>query len=277
MDMKAYEILVNQVIEKLEQWVVPWKQSWIWGIPCNYVTNKSYRWFNRLILSMNEFSDNRYLTFKQIVKLWWKIKKWSKSTRVYYYQLKEKDVDDETINIPITKYYNVFNIEQTTWIKYQTRIVDIDSDLTKTKSIVDNYIDKPIIQNWIMASYDVTNDIITIPLIEKFKSSKAYFSTLFHELIHSTWSKARLNRIWLSWIEYYWTDNYSKEELVAEMGAMFLCMEGWILNDTKEESISYINWWLNYIKWNKKHLINASILAEKAVDYILWYHIAKQN
>ena len=79
--MKAYEILVDQIIEKLEQWIIPWNKPWVWWVPSNYISNKSYRWFNKLVLSINDFEDNRYLTAKQIKELWASIKKWNKWIR----------------------------------------------------------------------------------------------------------------------------------------------------------------------------------------------------
>jgi len=274
--MKANEILVNQIIDKLEQWFIPWKQPWVNTIACNYVSNKPYRGFNKLVLSFNEFEDNRYLTIKQIKKLWWWVKKWSKWTKIYFFKYnKESNEDNEKevlYSFPIIRYYNVFNIEQTYWINRQTNIVtDTRTSLFKAQNIITNYKDKPVIKNWSNASYNLIDDVITIPSLNKFKSNEEYFSTLFHELIHSTWNKKRLARFWVNNFEYFWSENYSKEELIAELWSMFLCMEAWIINHTENNSKNYIAWWLNYIKWNKNHLILASNFADRATDYILWY------
>ena len=275
--MKAYEILVDQIIEKLENWIVPWKQPWVWWIPCNYISKKSYRWFNKLVLLMNEFSDNRYLTIKQINSLWWTLKKWSRGTKIFYFKMNDsKDTDDSSndkvLSYPMIRYYTVFNIEQTQWIKIEVNesIKDHNTKLFNAQRIVGNYKNKPIVKNGINASYNLANDVITIPSLYKFNSNEEYFATLYHEFVHSTWNEKRLARFWLKEFEHYWSSNYSKEELVAELGSMFLCLEAWIINKTIDNSRSYITWWLNYIKWNKKELITASIQAEKATDYILW-------
>ena len=268
--MKIYDILVNQVIEKLEQGVIPWKKCWIGGIPCNYITNKNYRWFNRLVLSLNDFSDNRYLTAKQIKKLWWNIIKWSKWTKIYFFKLYKSD-DDSNLkeSYPMIRYYSVFNIEQTEWIEVTpVELAEVSTDLFKAQDIITWYKDKPIIKLWVIPSYNMQSDIITIPSLTKFTSNEEYFATLFHELVHSTGSDFRLNRFWLKQIQPYWSNTYSREELVAELGSMFLCMKAWIINQTWENSKNYIAWWLKYIKWNKKDLITASTQAEKAVDYI---------
>ena len=271
--MKIYDILVNQVIEKLEQWVIPWKQWWIGWIPCNYISKKAYRWFNKLVLSLNDFADNRYLTPKQVKNLWWNIIKWSKWTKIYFFKLNKSD---ETINdsslkesYPMIRYYSVFNIEQTEWIEVlPVEVADTSTELFKAQNIVTWYKNKPVIKLWANASYNLLSDTITMPSLIKFKSNEEYFATLFHELIHSTWLDSRLNRFWLKQIQPYWSDTYSKEELVAELGSMFLCMKAWIINQTWENSKNYIAWWLKYIKWNKKDLIIASTQAEKAVNYI---------
>lgn len=281
MSMKAYEILVDQIVSKLEQWLIPWKKSWVWWIPFNYVSNKSYRWFNKLVLSLNEFEDNRYITMKQVKNLWWSIREWSKWTKIYFFKINESkenniDSNNTTYKFPMIRYYTVFNIEQTQWIDIEINksISNDNSNLYKAQEIVSNYIDKPIIKHGLNASYNLLDDIATIPSLPKFKSNEEYFSTLFHELVHSTWNENRLSRFWLKEVEYFGSERYSKEELVAELGSMFLCMEAWIQNNTKENSINYIAWWLKYIKWNKKDLITASIQAEKAVDYIRWTNIS---
>ena len=273
--MKAYEILVDQIIEKLEQWIIPWNKPWVWWVPSNYISNKSYRWFNKLVLSLNDFNDNRYLTAKQIKELWASIKKWSKWTKIYYFKINQLDETEsnskkEVYNIPMIRYYTVFNVEQTEWInlKVNDTINKDSTKLYKAQEIVTNYKDKPLIKNWLNASYNLLDDIITIPSLYKFKNNEEYFSTLFHELVHSTWSQNRLSRFWLKEFEYYWSDNYSKEELVAELGSMFLCMEAWIQNTTLDNSKNYIAWRLKYIKWNKKDLIYASMQADKAISYI---------
>ena len=224
------------------------------------------------MLSFNDFKDNRYLTIKQVKDLWGYIKKWSKWTKIFYFQINEKEDKEEwLLKFPIIRYYTVFNVEQTSWIKLKINKTSKNesSKLYKAQQIILNYKDKPNIQIWNKASYNLISDIITMPSLQNFKSNAWYFSTLFHEFIHSTWNQKRLSRLWINKIEWYWSETYSKEELVAELWAMFLSMEAWIIDRTLENSKNYIAWWLNYIKWNKKDVIIASIQAEKAVNYIL--------
>lgn len=137
------------------------------------------------------------------------------------------------------------------------------------KNILNIYKDKPNITIWANPCYIPITDTIEIPSLDKFKTTDDYYSTLFHELIHSTWSVKRLNRFWDKVLSY-WNNEYSFEELVAEIWAMFLSQEVWIIQKTQDNSISYIKWWLEYLNKNKKDIIYASIKAQKSLDYILW-------
>lgn len=268
--MKIYDILVDQIISKMENWYGPWQKPWKQEPACNYITGTQYRWFNKLLLMLNDFSDNRYLTMKQVKELWWSVKKWSKWNRILYFANAKKENWDDTVNFfPFIKYYVVFNVEQTTGIHVQERFVLDNSDnFIQAQNLINNFKDKPKIIYGANACYDMNNDTIMIPPLEKFNSSEAYYSTLFHELIHSTWSPKRLWRFHNTWLNYFGSDTYSKEELIAELGAMFLCMKWWISYETKESSETYIAGWLKYIKWNKKDLIQACMKADRAIEYM---------
>lgn len=275
---KVYEIIVDQIIEKLEQWTIPWKKSWQWGVPINYSSNREYKWINRLILSMNDFKTNYYLTYKQVKILWWNIKSWSKATKIIYWDIidnKEELVssDHKENNKQIfTKYYNVFNIEQTDILPSEniTEQVEQDIDYNKSKSILSNYKDKPKIVKWTNPCYIPNSDTIQIPNIELFTTKDEFYSTLFHEMIHSTGNKTRLAREWIISKNNFWSNNYSTEELIAEIWSMFLSNYAWIENTVIDNQISYIQGWLTYLRGNKLEIIKASNQAEKAVAYIIW-------
>jgi antirestriction protein ArdC len=267
--MKAYEILVEQVLEKLREWVIPWKQSWIVDPPKNFVSDTAYRGFNRLVLSLSGFPDPRFLTMKQVRKLWGKIRKWSKGVKIFFFTERE-DEDGEKL-YPVMRYYVVFNITQTSGISYVPYSKDISRTLQcKAQEIVTNYHDKPVIYTGPQASYNLLKDTITMPSLYKFKKYEDFFATLFHEFIHSTGNVKRLWRLWMQQVEHYGSESYSREELVAELGSMFLCHEAGITPQTFENSVAYIQWWLSYLENNPKELITASSFAQKASDYILW-------
>jgi antirestriction protein ArdC len=271
MKMKPYEIIINQILEKINKWIIPWNKTWLWWIPINYENNKEYRWLNKLILLFDDYEDKRYLTAKQVNDLWWYIKKWEKATKIIFYKY-NSDKENEKVEyfFPIIRYYNIFNIEQIAWINFNinTNIkIENETRYNRAKQIIEWYIDKPNIINWNNPCYIPSRDIIKIPSKDNFNTLDDYYSTLFHELIHSTWSVSRLNRF-KNKVSYYWNKDYSFEELVAEIWAMFLSQDTWILRNTENNSISYISWWVKYLGENQKNIIRASVYAQKAVDYI---------
>src|SRR5690606_28213492 len=115
-------------------------------------------------------------------------------------------------------------------------------------------------------------DKVNMPLRGSFKSPEEYFSTLFHELAHSTGHQSRLNRRGIGEQSWYGSESYSKEELVAELAASFLCAEAGIENRTFENSVGYLHGWLQQLKGNSKLLIEAAAQATKACDLILGRH-----
>lgn len=271
---KTYEIIVDQIIEKLEEWVIPWKKSWKGWVPVNYSSNREYSWINRLILSMNDFKINYYLTYNQIKSLKWNIKKWSKSIKIIYWDIIdnkewqwESDIDNKQV---FTKYYNVFNIEQTDIIPTENLVEQIEEpNNLLAESIISNYRDIPNIEYGTHPCYIPSKDTVIIPNKESFISGDEFYSTLFHELIHSTWNKNRLSREWITENNNYWSNKYSREELVAEIGSMFLSNYSWVDNRVVDNQVAYIQGWLSYLKGNKLDIVKASKDAEKAVAYII--------
>ena len=118
------------------------------------------------------------------------------------------------------------------------------------------------------ASYNPLTDIISMPRFDSFVTAEEFYSTLYHEAIHSTGSEKRLNRLNNN-ISSFGNEEYSKEELVAEMGAAFLCGFAGIENSTINNSAAYVQGWLKSLKDDKKLVIMAAAQAQKAADYIL--------
>ena len=111
-------------------------------------------------------------------------------------------------------------------------------------------------------------DVVRMPAKDTFKSSESLYSVLFHELAHSTGHETRLNRLAVGKATVFGSEEYSKEELVAEMGAAFLCGHCGILNGTETNSAAYLQSWLNALKADPSMLVKAGSQAQKAFDYI---------
>jgi len=115
------------------------------------------------------------------------------------------------------------------------------------------------------AYYNPTKDFIRVPAFEDFKTEHDYYDVLFHETVHSTGHKSRLNRIETT---TYGTDPYAKEELVAEIGSAYLCAMFGVFQETAKNQTAYIQNWTAKIKQDKYMLVSAFNKAEKAVELI---------
>jgi antirestriction protein ArdC len=119
------------------------------------------------------------------------------------------------------------------------------------------------------AFYDIETDHINMPRKKSFSSSESYYSTLFHELVHSTGHEKRLNRPSITEMAEFGSEVYSIEELVAELGAAYLCSSAGILTGQIKDSAAYIQGWLAKLKNDKRFIVRASGYSQRAVDYIL--------
>lgn len=127
------------------------------------------------------------------------------------------------------------------------------------------------------AFYNPKNDSITLPNIERFNSDEAYYKTLFHELAHSTGHMKRLDRKELVAYDGFGKENYSKEELTAELTAAYLCAVCGIEEPVINSSAAYIQGWLKALKNDKRLILKAATQAQAAADYILNISAHKVN
>lgn len=273
MSKKVYEMITNQIIEKLENGTVPWKKPFKNGIARNWKTQKEYRGINTMLLDGGE-----YATFKQISDAGGKVKKGSKSHIVVFWKLSkfinkdEKTGEEEEKKVPLIRYYRVFKVgEQTEGIELKQENIEFNHDpIEEAEKILNGYMDCPDYTFESGRAYYTPNfDVVNVPPIKDFENVNKYYSTYFHEIVHSTGHKDRLNRKGIIDFNGFGSERYSKEELVAELGASMLCGVAGIENETIDNSASYINSWLNALKKDDKLIIHASQQAQKASDYIL--------
>lgn len=270
----VYRMVTNLIIKKLEEGVVPWKKPWKnAGLPQNLITRRPYTGINTWLLASMEFSQNYFLTFNQVEAIGATVKKGSKSTPIVFWK-QEESIDENTeepVKKSVLRYYNVFNIEQCEDIP-PGRIPEPVTTFEPIKScerILQEMPKKPeIVHNGSAACYNPELDLITMPPKKLFNEMVAYYGVLFHELVHSTGHASRLNRKEVAEPIIFASDGYSKEELVAEMGACYLKSLAGIEGNI-ENSAAYIEHWLQELKNNKKLIIFAAAKAQRAVDYIL--------
>lgn len=285
----VYDIVNERLLEGVEQGHIPWRQKWLSQRPINADTRKGYRGINVALLGIskmkNGFELNAWLTYRQAKKLGGNIKKGSKSSMVVFYkpyEVKPDGWEDYDLNeipesekeyIPLLRYYNVFNVEQTEGIDLEQFKVDykpVDT-IAECEKIMAAYKDCPEIRkSGDEAYYHRKEDYINMPATT-FESAEHYYAVLFHEAIHSTGAEKRLSRKGVTRKDMDRTlqEEYSFEELIAETGASYLCsMAGIDIEDVTTNNKAYIQSWLKVLQNNKKWLVQAFSRAEKAVEYI---------
>lgn len=271
-----YNLITQRIIDQMEQGTVPWKKSWSVKIswPRNLITNRPYRGINVFLLLAMSYESPFWLTFRQASELGGHIKKGEKACPVVFW--KPIDVEDEDgkdeqkRRVPLLRVYHVFNQSQCEGLKNVPPLSDQVGMLVKPVEIVERMPQRPVIkQGMTKAFYSPADDFVGIPYPDKFTSEEEYHGVLFHELVHSTGHKTRLNRSSLSESRGFGSDPYCREELVAEMGAAFLCAQAGIEERTVENSASYLKSWLGRLKGDKKLIVYAAAQAQAAVDFIL--------
>lgn len=271
MSKKIYETITNKIIEKLEQGTIPWRKPFQDGngTPVNWVTQKPYRGINTFLLDSGE-----YATYKQIKDKGGTVKKGEKGQQVVFWKL--MDIEDketqEDKKIPLLRTYTVFKVgEQTKGIEPKRKMVEHQhQSIEQAEEIYKNYMNGPDFTfKSEGAYYKPTLDVVNVPPMKDFEDVNEYYSTLFHEMIHSTGHKTRLDRPGVVSFNGFGTEQYSKEELVAELGASMLCGVAQIDNTILDNSASYIKSWLKALKDDQTLIISASQLAQKASDHIL--------
>lgn len=277
----VFTIVSNRIIEQLEKGTVPWRQPWkSAGPPRNLITQRPYRGLNILLLATLGFTNNIFLTLKQINDLGGKVKKGEHACPVVFWSQKEepgKEGGEKEVK-RILRYYAVFNIEQCVGIPEDNipeyRLNDNDP-ITACEEMLVAMPLKPKIQHKLQrAFYHSYSDTINMPKMKTFVDSESYYTVLFHELIHSTGHEDRLKRIAIMNPEEFASESYSEEELVAQIGACFLASHTGCSMKHFENDVAYIDGWLKKLKADKRFILFASSKAQKAVDYILNQPIA---
>lgn len=278
MKKSVYEIITERIIEQLENGVIPWQKPWsgTHSGAYNRVSNKPYSLLNQMILK----HDGEYATFKQWSDLGGKIRKGEKSEVVTFWKIQpieEENEDGEKVirQIPILKYFNVFHISQVDGVEPKEKLeINEHEPIEQAEKIKTDYMNREHLKIFEKVTNDAfylpIQDYIQVPCKEQYQDIEEFYSTLFHEMIHSTGHKSRLNRPDMQGIVRHGSEQYSKEELTAELGsAMIINILGIETEKSFKNSSGYIQDWLQVLKNDNKFIVSASSRAEKAVKYIL--------
>jgi len=265
------QIVTDQILEAMEKGVVPWQRPWKVSLPMNMVSKRQYHGINLLLLALSEHSNPYWLTFNQVEALGGMVKPGSKASRIVYWRILEHlSPDGEITEIPLLRYYCVFNLEQTSIS--EDKIPKLGQEefnpIDACEEVIKGMPSKPSLIGAQEAFYNRKEDVIGMPTKESFISPEEYYSTLFHELVHSTGHPKRLNRD-NKYPELGYKEAYSNEELIAEIGSSILCAYTGISPRTIENQSAYIEYWYKKLRGNKWLIMGASAIAQKAADYIM--------
>ncbi len=280
MAKSVYEMVTERIINQLEKGIVPWRKPWtgIKGGAYNRISKKSYSLLNQMLLK----HEGEYATYNQWESLGGHVRKGEKSEIVVFWKIQpieetKEDGTKETKQVPILRYFNVFHISQVEGVEPLTKD-DLKSiePIEKAENVLHDYWSREGIEvkhiGGDEAYYSPSRDLIRLPLFDQFTDANEYYSTAFHESIHSTMKESRCNRAEdrKGKLVAFGSNDYSKEELIAEIGsASLMNIIGIETGKTFQNSTAYIQSWLSVLKNDVKFIVSASSKAEKAVNYIL--------
>lgn len=279
----VYGYVTDRIMEQLRQGVIPWRQPWTFAV--NYVSRKPYRGINRLLLP----KSGEYLTFNQLKERGGSIRKGATAHMVVFFKKMEPETvetmdsatgeivtltDAISLDRAVLRYYKVFHIDDVEGIESKMPPCAEpgpagEKSAATAAGIVDNYPSAPTIEEnkGDRAAYYPMRDVVSMPPVDMFASMAGYYETLFHELVHSTGHPLRLKRKMMPAAAKGGAE-YSREELVAEMGGAMLMHDCGMLDQTVENNAAYIQSWLNALNNNHAMVVWAAGQAEKAVRHI---------
>ena len=276
MNRDLYAEVSARIVAELERGAAPWIKTPGANTPCNAVTNRPYSGCNVVLLWMAQaagYRTPRFLTFKQALELGGNVRKGEHGTKVYFVkqlQVRDQGADDcrSTRLIPMMREYTIFNVDQCDNLPDSVntgkpmRVRDPDA----RDVLADDFLRSTgadIREGHGEACYIPSRDFIAMPAFAGFKGADHFYNVAFHELTHWSGHKSRLDR---DLKNRFGSQSYAAEELVAELGAAFLCAEFGFDGDVR--NAGYISSWIELLKSDKRAFFTACSQASKAADYL---------
>lgn len=296
MKTNIYDKITEKIIAQPENGIVPWHKPWMGATGCGCVSHTTGRPYSLLNQMLLEHRAGEYLTYGQIQAEGGRIKKGEQAQMVVFWSFVQKVIDTKVIEekdgngdvvgtetretiktTPILKAYQVWHIEQTEGIKpkWNNEVRKFEHEpIEEAEVVAACYIGregiKLEIENDDRACYSPILDRVRVPQMQQYPVREEYYSTLFHELTHSTGHEKRLNREGIAGVHFFGDAGYSKEELIAEMGSAFvLQLLGIDCEKAFKNSVAYIQSWLRALKNDKRMIVSAAAKAEQAAKMIM--------
>jgi len=274
-----YAETTNSIIKSIEdnpgKVILPWQRNGSSGLPVNIDTDNSYRGVNIVMLwcaiEESKYSSNTFGTYKQWGKKDCQVRKGEKASPIIFYKELFVEEDGKQKKIPMLRSSTVFNADQVDG--YEPPNIEDHGPVDRIKA-ADAFVERTkatILHGGSAAYYHRKRDDITMPDEQRFfdtqtaTRTESYYSTLLHELTHWSGAEHRLNR---EKGRCFGDDKYAFEELIAELGAAFLCAKLTIEKEPRTDHAAYIANWLEALKGDKKFIFSAAARAQDAVDYL---------
>ena len=279
-----YTRVTDKIIDDLNQGVRPWTKPWSAGRSCGDVslplrhTGEPYRGINILLLWLEAiqkgYQSARWMTYRQALELGGHVRKGEAGSQVVYANsLSMKSVEtDGSVNqrdVYLLRAYTVFNTDQIDGLPEEFSPVELPRDRLSLNEAAERFVaatKATIRHGGDHAYYTESGDAIQLPHPNCFTDAESYAATQLHELIHWTKHASRLDRSFES--HRYAYKGYSREELVAELGAAFLCATLGVSAEPREDHAAYISHWLSILKEDSRAIFSAAAHAQRAVDYL---------
>lgn len=276
MSNSVYDIITDKVINAMGNgvWERPWKNV---GQAIKLSNGTTYNGLNEILLAFDAMILGHRSPVWGTMKQWnargCSVKKGATSTMITFYNMVERENEDgKKDTIPVLRYYRVFNasdvegFDEDAFLRRHKIVPQNENEkIESAEQLIRSVGPKIVHENLSRAFYSPARDYINVPKLSNFRDSDSYYSTLFHELTHWTGHPTRCDREMKGG---FGTPEYAFEELVAELGAAFLCMETGISREPRPDHAAYIKAWIKALKNDNKYIFKASRLAQKAVKWI---------
>ena len=271
-----YEVMTDRILALLAQGTIPWQQPWdsALGLPRNLVSQHAYRGINVWLLTAMGLPSPFWATFRQVTAAGGRVRKGEHGVPVVFWKAYDGPADPETGTAEkrfVLRQYTVFNAAQLDGVAVPeiTVLAHRFTPIERCAHLVDAMPQRPtILHGHPRACYTPATDTLHLPHPTCFHSPEAYYVTVWHELVHSTGHRARLNRPTLTAPCRFGDPTYAKEELVAEMGAAYLGGVCGIAHATLENNAAYLQSWMQVLRHDATLLVHAAAQAQRAADYI---------
>jgi antirestriction protein ArdC len=279
MKRDLYAEVSARIVAELENGAAPWVKPWSatpgQNVPQNAVTNRPYSGCNVILLWLarnRRWATPRFLTYKQANDAGGHVRKGEHGTKVYFVKqlriIEGEGEEQDTRLIPMLREYTVFNVDQCENLPESIKAgkpMRVRNPDTRD-ALADEFLRSTgadIREGHGEAYYVPSNDFVSMPTFAAFKGADHFYNVAFHELCHWTGHKSRLDR---DLKHRFGAREYAAEELVAELGAAFLCAEFGFDGDVR--NAGYIATWIDLLKGDKRAFFTACSRASKAADYL---------